>query len=217
MPQPEATQRPMGKEELEQHHSDCPPLPGHREHSCTDIAWLLLLSLAMGGLCYPIWHAESNGDLTKFFRGFDYKGRMCGRDVPGSFEFWCQRPGYPPDSKHPICVAECPNSTQQIHACFHEFRNGSNATVATPDYATIAFGRRCLQNPELDKTVAEGLSLLAQLEEPGTTTLPPSRNSSGMIEAMLKKAEDCDITTNLLTAAGSIKRGAGVLGAAFVA
>ncbi|CAE7274835.1 unnamed protein product, partial [Symbiodinium sp. KB8] len=57
------------------------PLPGHLDHHCTDVWWIFVLIAALSVLYVPAMQAIQDGDMSKFMRGFDYQGRMCGRDL----------------------------------------------------------------------------------------------------------------------------------------
>ncbi|CAK9010950.1 Choline transporter-like protein 3 [Durusdinium trenchii] len=88
------------------------------------------------------------GDVSKFFRGFDYYGRMCGRDVCetgpcGRFIYFCARNAEEfPDTAHPICVDSCPTSNLTSHICWDA---DAMAAVSMPDVPTVEFNMKCLQ------------------------------------------------------------------------
>ncbi|CAE7282929.1 unnamed protein product, partial [Symbiodinium microadriaticum] len=56
----------------------------------TDVWWIFVLIAAwatdsplsaLSVLYVPAMQAIQDGDMSKFMRGFDYQGRMCGRDL----------------------------------------------------------------------------------------------------------------------------------------
>eukprot|EP00913_Durusdinium_trenchii_P001123 g1031.t1 len=149
------------------------PLPGHLEHYCTNVMWIFFLPLALGFLYFPIQAAMEEGDVSKFFRGFDYYGRtvavaplrfrgfvMCGRDVCetgpcGRFIYFCARNAEEfPDTAHPICVDSCPTSNLTSHICWDA---DAMAAVSMPDVPTVEFNMKCLQREHAikDLTLSE--------------------------------------------------------------
>ena len=135
------------------------PLPGHLDHHCTDPVWILILMVAFGPLYLPISAAVTEGDLSKFTRGFDYTGRMCGRDlcdngqVCGRFIYYCSKFGEEGvDTLHPICVDSCPTSNLTSHVCFDE---ETGSTVLVQDWPTEEFNMKCLQRTHHLKEVKE--------------------------------------------------------------
>eukprot|EP00439_Symbiodinium_sp_Y106_P003582 s1125_g1.t1 len=127
------------------------PLPGHLDHHCTDVWWIFVLIAALAVLYVPSLQGIQNGDMSKFMRGFDYQGRMCGRDicdngeVCGRFVYFCSRTVVGEegiDTLHPICVDSCPTSNLTSHVCYDE---QTLSTVSVPDWPTEEFNMKCLQ------------------------------------------------------------------------
>ena len=125
------------------------PLPGQWHHHCTDPCWILLLIAAVGVLYFPIQEAMQTGDMSKYMRGFDYMGRMCGRDecapgqICGRFIYFCSKVeenGI--DTLHPICVDSCPTNNLTSHVCFD---SDTQSTLLVPDWPTEEFNMKCLQ------------------------------------------------------------------------
>lgn len=130
----------------EELHNQCPPLPGHIHHSCTDVCFLMVFTLLCGGLFFPVQHALEHGHFSNFVRSFDYLGRKCGRDVPEEFEFYCRRIDSATgnasiDYSSPICVSSCPTDANSSHLCLDPLTNG---TVLLDDYPTALFADRCI-------------------------------------------------------------------------
>lgn len=142
---------------VEEDHSsglDVSALPGHMDHHCTNWIWIFILPLALSALYFPVEKAIHEGDVTKFFRGFDYYGRMCGRDLCdgvkcGPFTYYCGKTlDEMPDTAHPICVDSCPTGNSTSHICWDE---DSLSTVSLPDLPTEEFNMKCLQLAHVQK------------------------------------------------------------------
>lgn len=125
------------------------PLPGERDHHCTDPLWILLLLAALGVLYVPVTKALEEGDMSKYTSGFDYKGRMCGHDicdngeVCGHFIYFCSKLGESGiDTFHPICIDSCPTSNLTSHLCYDE---ASMGPLLVQDWPTKEYGVKCLQ------------------------------------------------------------------------
>jgi len=123
-------------------HAELPPLPGHKEHRCTDIPWLaaFLGAVALQGVIGYL--ALAHGDLRKLSRGYNYKGELCGVDTGGLYLFHCEEPT---DGTvlmvEPICVPACPAAGNGTHSCFNP---EVDAMQEYPDYDTISVLNFCL-------------------------------------------------------------------------
>ncbi|CAK0847420.1 unnamed protein product [Prorocentrum cordatum] len=140
---PDALDEPMSRREQDDWDRKHPPLPGHRQHQCTDLGWAIVLGVASFVLVC-MWVTELvSGNVTKLDRGFNDRGQMCGVDVPGKpYVFWCSdESGKGMDWNHPICTAECPKDSTTDHECFD---HNLNATVYVPDYPTVLIMSTCV-------------------------------------------------------------------------
>lgn len=135
----------MMKSEVFERDSRHPPLPGHKEHRCTDSGWLVLLCLALCGLVGIQVHAYIKGDVRRLSHGYNYMNQMCGVDKAvqnRSFVFWCKdQTGMNLSLAYPICVESCPADNRSEILCFDP-AVASSTTVAT--YASKPMGQFCL-------------------------------------------------------------------------
>merc|ERR550534_797374 len=115
-----------------------PPLPHHKEHKCTDTAFMFVVLLFIGLSYWISDYAYQHGDLENFHHGYDYRGRICGIDVPGkSLVYWCQSTDMTHiEVDYPICVKECPSSRHTTSVCFDP---ESRQNVTVHDYPTLIF------------------------------------------------------------------------------
>lgn len=140
-----------------------PPLPGQMPHRCTDVAWLFVFLVALGGFAACYGYAAQHGDVRHLTHGADYKGRTCGVDVPEEFLFWCTRAnGTGLEFKYPICISSCPTSSSTSHECFNP---ASGALGGVADYPSKTVGHFCLpQQTNMGKQV------MRRLVEPGAAS-----------------------------------------------
>jgi hypothetical protein len=128
-------------------------------HTCTDILFVPIFALCIGATAYILSYALQNGDPRKVYHGMDYKGNLCGVDLPAKpYVYWCAaegggwfpgsfRPVAALDFEHPICVETCPISTLSQSECFDAT---TGLTKSIPDYATHAVGNRyCLPQSQI--------------------------------------------------------------------
>lgn len=112
--------------------------------------------LCLGFTSYIMVYAYQNGDPRKVYHGMDYKGNLCGVDLPWQpYVYYCAEenastpavatgtwaPVTSIDMHHPICVEYCPNSAITKSKCYDD--SGQEKTVT--DYATHPVAKRyCL-------------------------------------------------------------------------
>jgi len=132
-----------------------PCLPGKNPHQCTDCACGIIFLFLCAGL-FPLGHyAQQNANFSKFSRGFDYQGRLCGRDecengvTCGNLLFYCRSPDGHFDFDHPVCKSECPSGNLTYTNCVNgttgtEVPLQGYPTIPLPDYATMLYNSKCL-------------------------------------------------------------------------
>jgi len=135
----------MMKHEIFDHESKHPPLPGHKEHRCTDLGWLFVFFLALGGLGYIQFYAWHHGDLRRLSHGYNYHKEMCGVNASVSdkaFVYWCKdMTGQNLALNYPTCVASCPTDASGYTNCFDPT---THQLTEIPTYPTRPVGRYCL-------------------------------------------------------------------------
>jgi len=116
---------------------------GHARHHCTDVVCVFILSLGLLGLGLILRYANEHGDMRRLYHGLNFKGELCGIDVPESYLYWCQSGDNGLlDLSHPTCVNSCPTAKGTSRSCYNATL-GSFAWVA--DYPTYPFaGRLCM-------------------------------------------------------------------------
>lgn len=179
-----ASKQGLTEQELHDHEARHPPLPGNKDHTCTDPVWLALFLLALGGVAYVAKFAVENGDERKLMYGYDVKQNLCGLDNSDEYLFWCRDPNSNETLiDFPMCIAECPTSgsTPAKRAC-----PGPNGThTLRSDYPTVAIGHWCFP-AERNMTLhvlhtvigkhwsSLGFSLCSDLSRVGKIVLPVS-------------------------------------------
>ncbi|KAF4655897.1 hypothetical protein FOL47_009245 [Perkinsus chesapeaki] len=147
---------------------------GMKNRRCTDVAFVILGLVFLGGLGIIWQYAASHGDLRRITHGFNYKGELCGADasvLEKPFLYWCagiEDMSHTPvamNFANPICVERCPTEKDPLGdlpcpmpAMVDTVSNGDapydkKATVLTqeivpqPGIPTISVaGRYCLPN-----------------------------------------------------------------------
>ncbi|CAH0747568.1 unnamed protein product [Diatraea saccharalis] len=111
--------------------------------SCTDIIWLLLFIVFLGGWGFVGYYSMKNGDVRKLLAPIDTKGRRCGLDSGLENKKYlmffniarCLQPGTPitgcPTPQ--VCVEKCPGETilfetRLTPATFNTYRNSMVCT-----------------------------------------------------------------------------------------
>jgi len=102
-------------------HDDDPPFPRSLDsgkyvsRGCTDKNWLVIFAVFMGGMVCEVAYAVSQGvNPHRLTHGVDFKGRVCGIDVPEEWVYWCgsaERSGAYPKRimhEHTVCLKSCP-------------------------------------------------------------------------------------------------------------
>jgi hypothetical protein len=124
--------------------SDAGPMQlGRTKHHCTDLACIVVLILALAGLGMVTHYGHRHGDIGRLFHGLNFKGDLCGIDVPEPYLYWCLTRGDGLlDLGHPICVSSCPSGNSTLTQCF----NGTSTSfVLIRDYPSYPFaGRLCM-------------------------------------------------------------------------
>lgn len=92
-----------------------------RNRSCTDIVWLIIFILFLGGWGYVGYYSMTKGNVEKLLAPIDSKGRRCGLDSGLEDKKYllffnivkCLSPGTPitgcPTTQ--VCVSQCPSKT----------------------------------------------------------------------------------------------------------
>lgn len=128
------------------------PQPGG-SRSFTDLPCLLIFVACVGALVIVMQKAYNDGDPRRLFHVRNYKGQLCGIDLPDKpFGYWCTLPGRGGDLslqslgdvgldyQHPICVASCPMASGDgSNLCFDSSTGGTRVVT---NYATAAVGGR---------------------------------------------------------------------------
>lgn len=113
----------LNDDELDEHDEEHPPLPGSKDHVCTDLLWLLILVVCLGGLVDIQCYAYVHGDMRQLSRGFDVHGQLCGVAPNVSEEmyiYWCRDPDKYGENvySHPVCLNDCPETNLTVvHEC----------------------------------------------------------------------------------------------------
>ncbi|CAE7348392.1 Slc44a1 [Symbiodinium natans] len=145
-----------GLEEEDEEEEDLrknPPLPGHVDHRCTDVPFLLFFLLVSAGVFWISYDAIKHGNVRKLGHGYNKAAKVC-KDVDFSDGkvFWCLNStenGLMLDV--PICVPSCPISSQQQNKCWD---SSQNAYRMAQDYPSRAFGYFCKPlGPELKQQI----------------------------------------------------------------
>lgn len=133
------------EEQAPQEQGDVPPLPGHKEHRCTDTPCLVIFVIALALQIFIVKYALENGDIRKLTRGYDAHGRLCGVDTEGDVLFHCRSPGEEGEfiMRQPICIDACPQAGNTTHSCFTPT---VGALVEYPDYDTYQVLNYCVPN-----------------------------------------------------------------------
>lgn len=78
----------------------------------TDKCACLLLCVTTAWLCFMGYSCFEKGDLEQLQLGFDFRGRLCGKDGQGQYLYWCGRDGQ--QFKNPICIKHCPSGGEKV-------------------------------------------------------------------------------------------------------
>mmetsp|Transcript_41227 Transcript_41227/g.76681 ORF Transcript_41227/g.76681 Transcript_41227/m.76681 type:complete len:644 (+) Transcript_41227:44-1975(+) len=131
-----------------------PPLPGHVQHHCTDVKFLLFFVLVSAGVGWISWDAIQHGNLRRLEHGYFQAKKVCGGSSleDSGLVFWClneTRDGLLTDD--PLCLKGCPEDSLHSHAC-HDSDKGT--TKFYQDYPSHYYGRICKPtDKELSKKV----------------------------------------------------------------
>jgi len=130
-----------------------PPLPGSKEHHCTDVFWLFFFFLNVGCMGYIQYYAYQNGDSRYITRGYNSDKELCGvgHQLDNPFIYWCENP----KTKEiivtsPICVDHCPNGTEQRSDCDDEVFVGNHTAFDADVYPSLQIGHWCLPRKRKD-------------------------------------------------------------------
>lgn len=152
--------------EIYDHDSKHPPLPGHKEHHCTDVPWLVLFIVALAGMIYTQEYAREHGNVRKLTHGFNYQKQLCGVDLPDQpYVYWCKDSSGSLALHYPICIPSCPvNDTGTPTSCFDPT---TQQETRIPTYTTKHQGPFCIpQEAHLlkkltDKLIGQGAATKA--------------------------------------------------------
>lgn len=105
---------------------------------CYDPYWLVAILAYIGGMVgIVLWSMNSAGtDPRRLTHGSNWKGQICGVDVPEPYLYWCGAMGtwtgeFPEEilNQARVCLAECPNgSTTRIPCLLPEYHNFTQQT-----------------------------------------------------------------------------------------
>eukprot|EP00931_Biecheleriopsis_adriatica_P086224 TRINITY_DN60935_c0_g1_i1.p1 TRINITY_DN60935_c0_g1~~TRINITY_DN60935_c0_g1_i1.p1 ORF type:complete len:712 (+),score=136.69 TRINITY_DN60935_c0_g1_i1:57-2138(+) len=100
---------------------------GMAQRQCTDLPCLVIFIMYLCGMGLVTRYAMQNGEPRRLTHGFNYRGELCGVDVPVLSKpllYWCgaggvRDDGHPEklDTKFPVCVEECPKAFSTEMAC----------------------------------------------------------------------------------------------------
>mmetsp|Transcript_10699 Transcript_10699/g.19868 ORF Transcript_10699/g.19868 Transcript_10699/m.19868 type:complete len:877 (-) Transcript_10699:57-2687(-) len=102
---------------------------------CSDVAWLVIfLAYVAGMVAIVIWSMTSAGtDPRRLTHGSDWKGQICGVDVPEQYLYWCGSvaaggwTGEFPDrilAQARVCLDSCPiNNSIMVSCLLPEYHN----------------------------------------------------------------------------------------------
>eukprot|EP00439_Symbiodinium_sp_Y106_P045071 s1756_g5.t1 len=155
------------KDDLDEEEEDLrknPPLPGHVDHHCTDIPFLMFFLLATAGIGWISYDAIKHGNIHKLGHGYKQAMEVCrDADFPEGKAFWCLNStgnGLMLDS--PICVQKCPIDTAHHHKCWD---SSENMNRIVQDYPSHHFGYFC---KPLDKALKKEVQEYSFQQEKGT-------------------------------------------------
>lgn len=135
-------------EEQEEHHSKHPPLPGHKEHSCTDTPCLIFFVSCLALLAYIGHYSLKNGDYRRICHGYNSDKQVCGVDNDAPYLFWClDNTTQDIVLDKPVCIETCPDAASEPRAAYC-----AGSSIAYPSQRV---GNWCL--PQGDERVAEVL------------------------------------------------------------
>mmetsp|Transcript_10229 Transcript_10229/g.30358 ORF Transcript_10229/g.30358 Transcript_10229/m.30358 type:complete len:650 (-) Transcript_10229:81-2030(-) len=121
-----ASKRVLSGDELEEFETAHPPLPGHKVHSCTDVAWLLVLFAVAG-----VWGGIAARDFPSLFT-LDLSSLTCTGERPGaprSETYYCipydqdsipqtsTIHGLPNITRMEICAHRCSDKSMARNIC----------------------------------------------------------------------------------------------------
>jgi hypothetical protein len=102
-----------------------------QSRGCTDFIWVVALCAGLFGIARVVDYAQEHGDYRRLFHGYNYRGQLCGVDVPDQFLYYC--PDQTESTKSllslgkPICTRQCPDQGQRVWEC-----DGISAYQTTP-------------------------------------------------------------------------------------
>jgi len=183
----EAPVSTMSTDEQHDHDSKHPPLPGSKEHNCTDVFWLVFLFLNLGALAYIQYYAAQNGNARKLTRGFNSDKELCGvhpNTLNKPYIFWCEDPSTGDiTSKRPICVEHCPDGKSSGHMDGCGTFVVGNETLQANVYKSLEVGHWCVPRAKKETaillrkvfgnyTLAPVLTVYGDLQRTGSVILP---------------------------------------------
>jgi len=137
--------------------------PKRKSVCCTDITFLILFIIFLGGMGFITYFAAKHGDLLRLYNGFDSYGNVCGRDntkspVDGSiysgrnmtdkkYVFFMNV--LLPTKSLEICVEKCPTEMLNNSADLHDYakkQNGVSYCNYDVDTNTIRSQSVCAKN-----------------------------------------------------------------------
>lgn len=157
---------------------------------CTNVAWIFPF-LALFGVCGWITHIAARvGKPAIMFRPPNFQGELCGkRRYHGmKFLFFCLRESQAANQsleiRYPICVKECPNSSNTSRSCYTGKGEASDvhAWQSTRDYPTQPLMYFC--RPHRDYTMGLGDDFWTALSKGPPTSYFVAAHYSGWPEVL---------------------------------
>lgn len=156
---------------------------GNRPHHCTDVLCVAVFAAAAVAAALVQAYAREEGDIRKLYHGVDFRGQVCGVDEEVEDKrllFWCPYSGGATtgaakaatvyaglghlDTRHPICVSQCPAATDAPACYLGAARSVSKAEDAAGTYTeTVTYTYKFVQAYD-SVPVGERLCLPASAE-----------------------------------------------------
>eukprot|EP00445_Apocalathium_hangoei_P004825 CAMPEP_0203861470 /NCGR_PEP_ID=MMETSP0359-20131031/13026_1 /ASSEMBLY_ACC=CAM_ASM_000338 /TAXON_ID=268821 /ORGANISM="Scrippsiella Hangoei, Strain SHTV-5" /LENGTH=656 /DNA_ID=CAMNT_0050778705 /DNA_START=101 /DNA_END=2071 /DNA_ORIENTATION=- len=128
----------------EERHTKMPPLPGHKDHKCTDTLSLAIFILGVACQIRMSGYGYRYGNLRKLSAGYNYRGELCGTNmsVGSNYLSYCVTREGEVLMDSPICVSKCPQGgANKTHSCYH---NATGEMLEYPDVETTKVFDYCL-------------------------------------------------------------------------